>query len=96
MNTHKQDAPLPEERHSSGRPIWVRAPKGGQPEHYTGLSRGKLYALEAAGLVRTASLRPRGAVRGVKLFNLNSLLDYVESCASAEDRKVADNGNSDN
>jgi hypothetical protein len=64
------------------RPIWVRAPKGGQTEHFTGLSRGKMYALEAAGLVKTASLKPPGAVRGVKLFSLKSLLGYVQSCTN--------------
>jgi len=68
------------ERDESSRPVWVRAPRGGQTEFFTGLSRGKMYALEAAGLVRTASLKPRGAVRGVKLFCLQSLLSYVDSC----------------
>jgi hypothetical protein len=70
------------ERTASSLPIWVRAPKSGQTEFYSGLTRGKLYQVEAAGLVRTASLKPQGAVRGVKLFDLQSLLRYVESCAT--------------
>jgi len=63
-------------------PIWVRPPKPGQVEQFTGLGKGKLYQLEKMGLVKTASLKPRGAVRGVKLFQLQSLLDYVESCSN--------------
>ena len=72
---------LRSERDTANRPIWVRSPKSGQTEYFSGLSKGKLYQLEQAGLVRTASLRPNGAVRGVKLFDLKSLLDYVDSCA---------------
>jgi hypothetical protein len=72
------------ERDELSRPIWVRAPRGGTTEYFTSLSRGKMYALEAAGLVKTASLKPKGAVRGVKLFSLQSLLSYVESCVSTD------------
>jgi hypothetical protein len=68
------------ERDEALRPVWVRAPKPGQVEHYSGLGRGKLYQVESLGYVKTASLKPPGAVRGVKLFNLASVLKYVESC----------------
>ncbi len=67
---------------ASLRPIWVRAPKSGQTEHYSGLGRGKMYQAEAQGLIKTASLKPPGASRGVKLFHLQSLLNYVESCTN--------------
>jgi hypothetical protein len=67
----------------ASRPVWVRAPKPGEVEFYSGLGRGKLYQAEAAGHIKTASLKPPGAVRGVKLFNLKSVLDYVESCSKA-------------
>lgn len=70
------------ERDNANRPIWVRSPRSGQTEFFSGLSKGKLYQLEQAGVVRTASLRPKGAIRGVKLFHLQSLLDYLESCAA--------------
>ena len=70
------------ERDESLRPVWVRAPKPGEYEHFSGLGRGKLYQAEALGYVKTASLKPPGAVRGVKLFHLQSVLDYVESCAT--------------
>lgn len=64
------------------RPVWVRAPKPGQVEYFSGLGRGKMYQVEAMGLIKTASLKPPGAIRGVKLFHLESLLKYVESCTT--------------
>ena len=72
------------ERDEALRPVWVRAPRPGEVEFYSGLGRGKLYQAEAAGKIKTASLKPPGAVRGVKLFNLQSVLEYVESCANQE------------
>jgi hypothetical protein len=77
----KKVAQLLAERDEALRPVWIRAPKPGETDHYCGLGRGKLYQFEAAGLIKTASLKPPGAVRGVKLFNLKSVLDLVESCA---------------
>ena len=62
-------------------PIWIRAPKFG-PEFYTGLTRPKLYDLAARGLIRTCSLREPHQVQGTRLFNLQSVLDYIESKAS--------------
>ena len=84
MNTTNKVNELLAERDGAYRPVWVRAPRAGGTEHYTELSRGKMYALEAAGLVKTASLKPPGAIRGVKLFNLKSLLAYIETCATEE------------
>lgn len=79
INEHKRrGADLLLER-DGNLPVWVRAPARGLEPH-TGLSRGRMYALYRDGLVRTASLRPKGAVRGVRLFNLKSLLDYINSC----------------
>jgi hypothetical protein len=75
------------ERDGALRPIWFRAPKSGQVEHFSGMAKGKLYQLESLGLIKTASLKPPGAIRGVKLFQLQSVLDYVESC-SKEPTKV--------
>ncbi len=69
-------------------PVWIRAPKPGEHEHYSGLGRGKLYALDAAGHIKSACLKPPGAVRGVRLFNLRSILEYVDSCATASSHSV--------
>jgi len=81
-NTSQKLHQLLAERDASLRPIWVRAPKSGQTEFYSWLSRGKLYQAESMGLIKTASLKPPGAIRGVKLFHLESLLKYVESCTT--------------
>ena len=66
------------EKHA-GRPVWVRPPKVGQ-EFYSGLTRAKLYQLAAEGKIKTASLREPGALKGTRLFGLQSILDYLETC----------------
>ena len=60
-------------------PIWVRAPSQG-PEFFTGFSRAKLYQLNAEGRIITKSIVEPGKERGCRLFNLKSILDYIESC----------------
>jgi hypothetical protein len=60
-------------------PIWIRSPRSG-PEHYTGFSRSKLYELAAKGRISSRSIRERGQTRGTRLFNLRSILDFIESC----------------
>ena len=77
---------LAETDENSILPVWVRAPRAGEQEHYTGMSRGKLYQAEKGGYVKTASLKPPGAIRGVKLFNLKSLLDYIERNTSSNNQ----------
>ena len=63
-------------------PVWVRAPKTGL-EYYTGCSRAKLYAWARAGFIRSRSIRMPGCGKGVRLFNLQSVLAFIE--ASQED-----------
>ena len=60
-------------------PVWVRAPKSG-PGHYTGFSRSKLYDLEAKGKIVSRSIREPGQIRGTRLFNLRSILDFIDGC----------------
>ena len=69
----------------TSKPEWIRFPSKGRCP-YTGLSRSYLYTLvtacEANGhrpRVRSVSLRRRGSVHGVRLIELQSLLDYLES-----------------
>lgn len=64
---------------SAGRSVWIRPPKQGV-EFYTGLSRAKLYALGNEGKIVTRSLRDPGAIKGTRLFLLQSVLDYIEQC----------------
>jgi len=65
------------ERDRRGLPCWVRAPVRGV-EHYSGLSRAKLYDLASKGLIRSASLREPGQIKGTRLFHLQSVLSYIE------------------
>jgi hypothetical protein len=65
-------------------PRWVRAPKTG-PEHYSGLTRPYLYRLAGQGRIRTASIREPHQIRGVRLFHLGSILEFLESHSSAQD-----------
>jgi hypothetical protein len=59
-------------------PVWVRAPAQG-PEFFSGFSRAKLYELDGKGLIKSKSVREPGKERGCRLFNLKSILDYIDS-----------------
>ena len=63
-------------------PCWVRSPKIG-PEYFSGFSRAKLYELAGKNLIRSVSIREPGQVKGTRLFNLASILDYIEKCETA-------------
>ena len=60
-------------------PVWIRAPRGGEVDHYCGLARAKLYELASRGLIKSVSLAERGQNRGTRLFNLQSILDYIDT-----------------
>ena len=62
-------------------PIWIRSPKSG-PEHYTGFGRSKLYELAANGKINSRSIREHSQIKGTRLFNLRSILDFIESCGN--------------
>ena len=66
-----------------GLPVFVRPPTRG-PEHYSGISRAKLYQLAGDGRIRTVSIKERGKLRGCRLFDLASILRYIESCSCSE------------
>lgn len=60
-------------------PVWVRPPMGGH-EHFSGFSRSKLYELASKGLIRSVSIRGPGETKGVRLFHLGSVLDFIARC----------------
>ncbi len=85
LRSHREPrhvADLLGERHAS-LPVWIRAPKGGT-EHYTGFSRSKLYDLYSQGKIDSKSIREPGQVRGTRLFNLKSILDFIDRCEPEE------------
>ncbi len=61
-------------------PVWVRCPKGSGTEFYSGFTRSKLYALASEGKVRSVSIREPGKIKGVRLFLLASVLDFIARC----------------
>lgn len=61
------------------RPVWVRAPKSGL-EFHSSTSRSKLYEWAGKGFIRSVSIREPGQVKGCRLFNLGSILDFIASC----------------
>jgi hypothetical protein len=68
-------------------PVWVRSPKSG-PEHYTGFGRSKLYELAAKGKIKSRSIREPGQIKGTRLFNLRSILDFIESCGDGNEAEA--------
>jgi hypothetical protein len=67
---------------SNGRPIWIRSPKQGV-EFFSGFSRSKLYSLAGKGVIRSVSIREPGQVKGTRLFNLQSILDFIAQCEAS-------------
>lgn len=63
-------------------PVWIRSPKQGV-EFHSGLSRSKLYELAGKRCIRSVSIREPGQVKGTRLFNLQSILDFIAQCESA-------------
>jgi len=71
-----------------GLPVWIRSPKSGT-EHFTGFSRAKLYALAGEGSIRSTSIREPGQIRGTRLFNLASILAFIEGNEAAAAKGAA-------
>ena len=69
-----------ERTHTGGGklPVWVRAPVRGH-EFWSGFSRSKLYELEKDGKIRSVSIREPGQKKGTRLFELESILAFIES-----------------
>ena len=64
-------------------PRYVRTPARG-PEYFSRFSRSKLYQLERDGHISGISLHEKpGQKQGIKLFDLQSIFDYVERQARA-------------
>jgi hypothetical protein len=62
-------------------PVWIRPPKTGN-DFWSGFSRSKLYALAKDNHIRSVSIREPGQIKGTRLFELKSILDFIESNAN--------------
>ena len=81
------------ERDRNRLPIWVRADKE-RGEHFTSLTRAKLYDLASRGKIRSISLREPGRQRGCRLFHLPSIIAYIEGCEPKKDVAPAEHAES--
>lgn len=66
-----------ESQREGHRPVWLRAPSRGLEPH-VGISRATLYRWSDKGWIRSKSIRQPGAVRGIRLFELASILKFIE------------------
>ena len=73
---------------SNGRPEFIRAPRNGGVEFYSGISRSKLYELAGKGYIRSCSIREPGQVKGTRLFHLQSILDFIAKCEQQAEVKA--------
>jgi hypothetical protein len=67
------------------QPRFIRIPAGNASCPITGLRRGTLNRLAAERKIRSVSLREDGS-RGVRLIDLDSLLNYLDEHAEGPDR----------
>lgn len=65
------------------RPEFFRLPPPGKRDPYFGLSRGWYYKAAAASEIKMVAVRQRGALRGVRLVVLDSVLAYINRSAEA-------------
>ena len=73
---------------SNGLPVWIGPPKNGV-EFYSGFSRAKLYEGAGKGHFRSVSIRAPGQVKGTRLFNLQSVLDFIARCEKSAAEETA-------
>lgn len=74
------------------KPEWVRLPKPGVNCPISGLCRSTLYQLCKAESIKSVVLRQRGAARGIRLLNYDSLIAFLRSLGTdtcAEERGAA-------
>jgi hypothetical protein len=58
------------------QPRWLKLPTA---VSYSGLSRAKLYILLASGEIRSASVRIKGKVRGIRVIDRESIDEFLSS-----------------
>jgi len=66
------------------RPEWIRLPKSGTRCPYSGLSRSAMNGLilDKEPKVKSTVLKTKGASRGVRLVNYESLMNHIDQCSS--------------
>lgn len=77
------EAPLEgaETQNTNCSPEWLRIPAACQR---FGIGRSWLYLRIASGEIKSASIRQRGAIRGIRLVSRDSLAAFIERQAAGE------------
>ncbi len=76
-----QGAPAAPSQAESIEAEFLRVPAAAK---YSGLSRSHLYELLKTGAIKSACIRRRGALRGVRLVFRDSLTNFILKHSSAE------------
>ena len=82
----------PTSKHQPLKPEWIRVDDA---VRVSGISRSKIYELIKAEKIRSFSKRERGALRGIRLIFLDSLLDHIERMYAAAKTNVGTEVNND-
>ena len=64
------------------RPEWLRIPAAIE---VFGISRTKLYELIGERCIKSVSLRKRGQIKGTRLINYDSMMEYLDRLAEQVD-----------
>jgi hypothetical protein len=70
------------ENHNNNSPEWLRIPAACQR---FGVGRSWLYLRITNGEIKSASIRQRGAIRGIRLVSRDSLAAFIERQAAGEE-----------
>jgi hypothetical protein len=90
-NTQEKVAAMTAASRPSEKPEWIRLPKPGDRCTHTALSRSTLNELTIPSdandylpPVRSAVIKKRGAMRGIRLISFDSLMHYIDSLCEIE------------
>ncbi|VGO18227.1 hypothetical protein [Pontiella sulfatireligans] len=82
---------MTEANRPSEKPEWIRLPKPGERCIHTGLSRSTMNELvipsdanDYLPPVRSAVIKKRGAMRGIRLISYDSLMGYINGLCEIE------------
>jgi hypothetical protein len=79
MPPEKTTKPVEPGNFNGLRPEFGRA---SQIEHLFGIKRGTLYHLLSLGKIKGVLVRAKGSKSGLRLFDVDSVRNYILSCAN--------------
>lgn len=68
------------------KPEWLRIPESVK---VSGIGRSLLYERLATGEIKSAVVKKRGAVRGIRLVNYDSLMAFIEAAVEKPEAVAA-------